>query len=166
MSVYIPPLLSRSRYRLTSWMFVLMVGPLGTLPGVMLGSFSGSMFWRPFHGTPGQNSEWAHISAKLRVCLSERINIHKIWNNLVGHKWICKVSPLLYAHSVLTWGPVNVGPVWDLFAGALALAPAVWGHQGAGGGLRAGHQIVRAVCVLHLRGLPRSAQARGSRYGT
>ena len=54
--LFIPPFLSRRRYRLTSWMLVLMVGPLGTLPGVMLGSFSGSMFCRPFHGTPGQNS--------------------------------------------------------------------------------------------------------------
>lgn len=34
-----------------------MVGPLGTLPGVTLGSVSGSIFWRPFQGTPGQNSE-------------------------------------------------------------------------------------------------------------
>lgn len=42
--LFIPPFLSRRRYRLTSWMLVLMVGPLGTLPGVMLGSFSGSMF--------------------------------------------------------------------------------------------------------------------------
>lgn len=37
---------------------------------------------------------------------------------------------------VLTWGPVNVGPVGYLFIWALALAPAVRGHQGAGGGLR------------------------------
>lgn len=42
--LFIPPFLSLSKYRLTSWMLVLMVGPLGTLPGVMLGSFSGSMF--------------------------------------------------------------------------------------------------------------------------
>lgn len=45
----------------------------------------------------------------------------------------------IYLNTVLTWGPVNVGPVGDLFVGALALGPAVWGHQGAGGGLRAGH---------------------------
>lgn len=45
----------------------------------------------------------------------------------------------MYLHLVLTWGPVNVVPVGDLLVGALALAPAVWGHQGAGGGLRAGH---------------------------
>lgn len=40
---------------------------------------------------------------------------------------------------VLTWGPVDVGPIGDLFVGAFALAPTVWGHQGAGGGLGAGH---------------------------
>lgn len=46
---------------------------------------------------------------------------------------------VIYLHFVLTWGPVNVGPIGDLFIGALALAPAVRGHQRAGGGLRAGH---------------------------
>lgn len=45
----------------------------------------------------------------------------------------------MYLHLVLTWGPVDVGPIGDLFIGALALAPAVLGHHGAGGGLRAGH---------------------------
>lgn len=45
----------------------------------------------------------------------------------------------IYLNIVLTWGPVNVGPIGDLFVGALALAPAVWGHQGTGGGLRTGH---------------------------
>lgn len=44
-----------------------------------------------------------------------------------------------YLHLILTWGPVNVGPIGDLLIGALALTPAVWGHQGAGGGLGAGH---------------------------
>lgn len=41
----------------------------------------------------------------------------------------------IYLHLILTWGPINVGPIGDLLIGALALAPAVWGHQGAGGGL-------------------------------
>lgn len=40
---------------------------------------------------------------------------------------------------VLTWGPVNIGPIRDLLVGALALAPAIWGHQGAGGRLRTRH---------------------------
>jgi len=35
---------------------VFMVGPVGTLPGVTSGSFSGSIFCSPFHGTPGWNS--------------------------------------------------------------------------------------------------------------
>lgn len=45
----------------------------------------------------------------------------------------------IYLHLILTWGPVNVGPIGDLLIGALALAPAVWGHKRAGGRLRAGH---------------------------
>lgn len=67
---------------------------------------------------------------------------------------------------VVTGGPVDVGPVGDLLVGALGLTPAVWGHQCAGGGVRAGHQAVGAVRVLHLGGLPRGAQVGGSRNGT
>lgn len=52
---------------------------------------------------------------------------------------------VFFYYLLLTWGPVNVGPIGDLFIGALALAPAVRRHQGAGRGLRAGHKIVRAV---------------------
>lgn len=45
---------------------------------------------------------------------------------------------LCIINCILTRGPVNVGPIGDLFTGALALAPAVWSHQGAGRRLRAG----------------------------
>ena len=46
---------------------------------------------------------------------------------------------------LLTWGPVYIVPIGDLLIRALALAPAVRGNQGAGGGLGAGYKIVGAV---------------------
>lgn len=49
----------------------------------------------------------------------------------------CLFYTFILLHLILTWGPVNVGPIGDLFTGTLALAP-VRGHEGAGGRLRAG----------------------------
>lgn len=62
---------------------------------------------------------------------------------------------------LLTWWPVDIGPVCHLVTVALALPPAVRGDQGAGRRLRAGHQVVGAVRVLQLMRL-----ARGSQVGT
>lgn len=61
--------------------------------------------------------------------MSDRQQLEPLWELTDG----------IVSKMVLTWGPVNVGAVGELFVGALALAPTVWAHQGAGGGLGAGH---------------------------
>lgn len=106
----LPPFLSRRRYRLTSWMLVLMVGPLGTLPGVMLGSFSGSMFWRPFHGTPGQNSEeQTTITATYRTCQSNpKHNAVSMSGSLPGGQLM--LVPLeIFSLGLLPWPQLSGG---------------------------------------------------------
>lgn len=60
-----------------------------------------------------------------------------------------------------TWWPVDTGPIGDLVTGALDLSPALRGHQGAGGGLGAGVQVV-AEGAVH-RGLPLGGGQLGHR---
>lgn len=95
-----------------------MVGPLGTLPGVTLGSVSGSMFCSPFQGTPGQNS-----AKKNEFNEMNRFFFFFGWGG-------AKLS--LNFWWAFTWGPVNIRAVGHLFSAALALTPTVLWNQGAG----------------------------------
>lgn len=62
---YLPVVLSRRSWWSVSTMGDVAVPP-STLPGVTYGSDSGSMFWIPFHGTPGWNSETRRTNIRLR----------------------------------------------------------------------------------------------------
>jgi len=44
-----------------------MVFEIATLPGVILGSASGSMWRKPFHGTPGVNSGGPISASALKI---------------------------------------------------------------------------------------------------
>lgn len=121
-----------------------MVGPLGTLPGVTLGSVSGSIFCSPFQGTPGQNSDVVQIARyktetntwndKLIYCIYFIISLQRVEQY--------QVQPLL------TWWPADVGPIRHLVIGILALAPAVRGHQWTGRRVSALNQVIRVVGVI------------------
>lgn len=60
--------------------------------------------------------------------------------------------------SLLTWRPVDIGPIRHFVTVAFALSPTVRGYIGAGWRLGAGHEVVWTVGVLQLWGLPRGAQ--------
>lgn len=55
-----------------------------------------------------------------------------------------------YRCQLVTWRPVDIGPVGDLVIGVLSLAPAIMRCQRAGRRLRAGNQIVGTVGVIQL----------------
>lgn len=159
-----------------------MVGPLGTLPGVTLGSVSGSIFWRPFHGTPGQNSEskrntctWfsylrdtketynRHVS-QVKLFLLCSFSAHEFkclswrYNKAVFGRQHKLKADKLRTWALLTWWPVDIGPIGHFVTAAFALSPAVWRHQRAGRRVWAGYQAVGAVRFIQLSGLSRRAQ--------
>lgn len=138
-----------------------MVGPVGTLPGVTSGSFSGSIFCSPFHGTPGWNSVSNTIKREVRevvilqsCCASEGLN-----NAFEGHQ----PKPTLHW---VTWWPVDAGAIGNLITIRFGTWPAVRNSYGrAGGRLTVLDQIIAAVGVIE-GGLSRRTNTQTSRDST